>query len=140
MILLATQFRIGDEAILLVAALDVVEQHSLGIRIGGAKLLRALEHQVLQVVGETGGLGGIVLRAGAHSNEGLDARLLGVYGEVDFQAVVEGVDAGLHLVALHSFVLVVLGRCGSKDGAKHDDCAQDCFLHIVVIFYNSRGS
>ena len=48
------------EAVLLVAGLDGVEQRLLGLVVARAITLCALEHQVLQIVGQTSGLGGVI--------------------------------------------------------------------------------
>ena len=52
--------RVGELAILLVARLYFVEERLFGGVVGGAELLRALKHQVLQIVGQTCGLCRIV--------------------------------------------------------------------------------
>ena len=108
-ILLPTQFRVGDEAILLVACLDIVQQRGFGLGVGDTKLISALEHQVFQIVSQTRCLGRVVLRSCTHSDEGLDARLLLVDGEIHLQTVVEGVNARLRHIALKGLILVVFG-------------------------------
>ena len=51
---------VGDLAVLLIASLNLVEIGCLFHWVAGAKLLGSLEHEVLQVVGESGGLGRVV--------------------------------------------------------------------------------
>ena len=110
-VLLATKFRIADEAILLIAAFDVGQQRGFSIRIDGSETLCAFKHQVFQIVGETRRLCRIVLRTCTYGDISLYARFLGVHGKIYFQSVVEGIDAGLHQVALDDFVLVVFSCC-----------------------------
>ncbi len=108
---------------MLVTGLYVVEINFLGHRVGGAERLGAFKHKVLKVVGQASGLGWVVLRAGAHGYVGLYARLFLVDAEVDRQAVVESVDAGLGRIALHCLVFVLAAAGGEnchKGGAnKH---------------------
>ena len=107
MVSLAALCRVCHAAVLLVAVLDVVEiRLFLGV-VDGAEFLCPLEHQVLQIVCESCCFGRVVAATGAHGDVGLDARLLVVYRQVDFQTVVEGVDAGVHRVTWHGLVLVV---------------------------------
>ena len=108
-ILLAALFGVGDEAILLVASLNVVQQRSLGGGIGDTKLVGSLEHQVLQIVCQTRCLCRIVLRTRADSNERLDTGLLFVDGEIHLQTIVEGVDARLRHITLEGLILVIFG-------------------------------
>ena len=60
---------------------------------------------MLQIVCQTGRLGRVVLRTCTHSDVSLNARLLFVNREIDLQTVVEGIDARLHGVAVHTFVV-----------------------------------
>ena len=94
----AATLGILHEAILLVAGLDGVEKGLLGGIVACAVLLGALEHQVLQVMGQTGGLGRIVARTGAHGDMGRDARALVVLAEEDLKAVAQGVTLCSHRV------------------------------------------
>ena len=106
---LASLLGVGHLAVALVALLYLVEVGLLLGVVGGAKLLGSLKHKVLQIVSQTGGLGWVVARTGAHGDVGLDAWLLLVYTQIHFQTIVKRVDATLHGVALHGLVLVVLG-------------------------------
>ena len=100
---------VGKCAIFLIACLDVVEIGLFLCQIRGAEMGRSLKHQVLQVVGQAGGLRRVVARTRADGNVGLDARFCPVHRKVDFQAVVEGVDTCLHGIAFHRSVGVILG-------------------------------
>ena len=82
---------VGSLAINLVEALNLVEIDLFLLPVGGTQLVAALEEHMLQIVGQTGGLLGVVFRAGAHGDVGLDARGVLVDAEEDLQAVVEGV-------------------------------------------------
>ena len=116
---LASLLGVGHLAVALVALLYLVEVGLLLGVVGGAKLLGSLKHKVLQIVSQTGGLGWVVARTGAHGDVGLDAWFLLVYTQIHFQTIVKRVDATLHGVALHGLVLVVLGdglqRRGQQD-------------------------
>ena len=111
---------VGDEAIFLVAAFDVVEVGQLFLVVGGAELLCALEHEVLKVVGETRGLVRVVAASRAHGDVGLDARLLFVYRQIDGEAVFKCVDAALHHVTLYR--LVVVGRGMERESEPECNC------------------
>ena len=127
---------VGEGAVFLITRLDVVQERLLGGRVGGAELVGALKHQVLKVVSQASGLGGVVLRAGAHGDVGLDARLFVVDAQVDLQAVVERVDAGFAEVALHGlkFVLaflLLLVASGKKH--QHRCSKQQCLFRKVFV-------
>ena len=100
---------IFDSTVFFVEALYLVEVWLFRFIVLCAELLGALEHEVLEVVGETGGLLGIVLASDAHCDEGLDTGLFLVDGHVDLEAVVKGVDFGIHGVARNFFVLCAGG-------------------------------
>ena len=101
--------RVGELAVGLVAGLDGVEQRLLCRIVRRAERCRALEHDVLQIVCQTGCLGRVVAASGAHGDVGLYARLLLVHRQIHFQAVVERVDACVHQVAADGLILVILG-------------------------------
>jgi len=98
---------VGGLAVNLEETFDLVEHRFLRGVVRGAELLRAFEHQVFEVVRQTRGLRGVVLAADLHGDIGLDAGRLLVYAHVDFQSVVERVDAGVQRIARHRFVLVL---------------------------------
>ena len=104
-VLLLTCCLVGYGAIFFVALLNLIQQGSLSLGVCSAKLLCTLEHEVLQVVCQTSCLGRVVLRTCTHSDVSLNARLLFVNREIDLQTVVEGIDARLHGVAVHTFVV-----------------------------------
>ena len=98
---------VGQQAVGLIALLYLVQIGCLGDRVAHAELIRTLEHQVLQIVCQSGGLCGVVLRTGAHGDIRLYARLFLVHAQIHLQSVVQGVDACLCQVALHLFILVL---------------------------------
>ena len=101
---------------------DLVEHRLLGFIVHRTEALRALEHQVFEIMGQSGRLGGVVLAAHLHGHVGLDAGLLFVHGHEDLHAVVQGVDFGLERVTGNG--LVALARrhrhqqCGSDENDK----------------------
>lgn len=84
--------RVGLCAVNLEEGLDGVEHRLLGGVVGGSEALRALEHQVLKVVGESCRLLRIILAADLDRDVGLHARSLLVDGHINLQPVVKGVD------------------------------------------------
>ena len=107
MVGLLAGFGIFQYTVFLVALRNLVEQGCLCLGIGGTKLFCALEHKVLQIVGQAGGLCGVVLRSRTHSDVGLYAGLLCIHAQIHLQAIVESVDAGVHLVPVYCLILVV---------------------------------
>ena len=99
---------IGKLAISLIALFDLCQQRSLSLGVIRTKLFRALKHQVLQVVSQTCRFRRVILRTCTYSDECLDTRFLRVYREIYLQTVVECVDARLHLIARHCFILILL--------------------------------
>ncbi|CDC95889.1 unknown [Alistipes sp. CAG:268] len=98
--------------------LDLIEQRFLGFVVRGTEVRRTLEHEVFEVVGQTGGLGRVVLAADADGDVGLDAGRLLVDAHVDLQSVRKGVDPRFHRIARYRFVLVLAARRGEQS---HDD-------------------
>ena len=85
---LLTGCRVGQLAVDLVALFYLVEQGSLCSGVVGTKLLSTFEHQMLQIVGQTGSLCRVVLGTRAHSDVGLDTGLLFVNTQINLQPVV----------------------------------------------------
>ena len=125
---------IGLGAVHFKQAVDGLEHRLFGRVVLGTETLGALEHHVLEVVGETGIVGGIVLAARADGHVGLDAGLVLVDGHVHFQAVGEGVDLCLHRISLHGLVLVA--ACHGNGGDRRQE---DEFFHIGRIEYAKIG-
>ena len=124
----AARSLLGNAAVDLEEHFYLVEQWFLGLVVGGAELRRALEHEVLEVVGQAGGLGRIVLAAHLHGDVGLDAGRFGIDAHVDLQSVVERIDAGGEGVALHGFVSVFLTRRTAERQQRDDQKTQ--IFHI----------
>ena len=106
---LLTRIRIRQLAISLIALFNLCEQRGLSLGVIRTKLFRALKHQVLQVVSQSCRFRRVILRTCTYSDECLDAWFLRVYREIYLQTVVEGIDARLHLIARHCFILILLG-------------------------------
>ena len=116
---LAALSRVGQLAIILVALLNVIQQGCFGLGVSDTELVSTLEHQMFQVVGQACSLGGVVLGTRAHGNVCLNARLFLVDTEVDFQSVVERVDARLRQVTL-DFLILVLAATRQEHSNAHD--------------------
>lgn len=56
-----TAQRVGGMAILLITVLDTVQQGCFLYGVGNAEVGCAFEHEMFEVMGEAGGLGGIIL-------------------------------------------------------------------------------
>ena len=129
---------VGGLAIDLELLLNLVEQGLFKCVVLGAELLGTFEHQVLEVVGQTGGLGGVVLSAYAHSDVGLDARSLFVDGHVDLQSVVQCVDTSLQRIVGDTLVAVLLRGAAAQQSSCQDDSCQLAkkwmFLHKQNFF------
>ena len=110
--------RVGEFAVALISAGNLVEIWLLLGVVGGAEFLGTLEHQVLQIMCKTSSLGRIVSRARLHCDVSLQARLLLVHRHIHLQSVVEGIDAGFHGITRYGGVMIVLG-CGVE--ASHQD-------------------
>ena len=98
---------VGGVLVDLVQLLYLVKQRFLGCIVRGAEMLGALEHDVLEIVGQTGVVSGVVLSAAADCDHGLEPRLVFVDGHVDLKTVVHGVDLGLEWVAFDSLILSI---------------------------------
>ena len=106
-------------AINLEQLLNLVEQRLLGLVVLRTELLRTLEHQVLEVVSQTGCLGGVVLTTHANSDVGLDSGLLVADRHIYFQTVIERIDTGLSRIALDALVSV-LRSASREQHSRHD--------------------
>ena len=115
MIGLLAGYRICQLTIGLVTLFYLVEQGRFCCRIVGTKQLGALEHQMLQVVGQARRLGRVVLRARAHGDIGLNTRLVLIDRKIHLQSVVKRVDASLRQIALDGLVLVVFSLSGHPE-------------------------
>ncbi len=96
-------------AICLEKRLYLIEHRLLGCVVGRTELLRALEHQVFKIMGQTGGLRRVVLAPDLDRYVGLYTGLFFVDGHEDFQSIVQCVDFGLQRIPLDSFILLSAG-------------------------------
>ena len=97
---------------------DLVEHGFLGGVVGRSELFGSLEHQVFEVVCQTGRLGGVVLAADPHGDGRLDAGLLLHDAHIDLQSVGKRVNPGFQRIARHRFVLVF---AASRSEHREDD-------------------
>ena len=97
---------VGRLAVNLEELFDLVEQGLLGFVVARAELLGALEHQMFEIVGQTGRFARVVLAADFHGDVGFDARFCLIDAHIDFQSVIQRVDTGLERVVLDRFVRV----------------------------------
>ena len=105
-------------AVHLKETVDGREHRLLGLVVLGAELLGTLEHHVLEVVGEAGVVGGVVLAARPDGDIGLDAGFVLVDAHIHFQAVGKGVDLRLERISLHGLILGAAG-CGQDGQGRH---------------------
>ena len=92
---------VHGDAVLLEEGFDLIEKRFLGGIVGGSKAFRSLEHEMLEVMGQTGSLERVVLGAHLHGYVGLDAGSFLVYAHIDLEAVVERIDLGSEGIPLH---------------------------------------
>ena len=120
---LGTLGLVGGAAIDLVEVLNLLDINLFLLPVGGAQLVAALEEHMFQIVGQAGGFLGVVLRAGAHGDVGLDARGVLVDAEEDLQAVVERVFAHLQRIVgigLVGVLLLCKGRRAHNEHRGHE--------------------
>ena len=112
--------RVRQAAIHLIQGVNLGQQRFFGLIILGAELLGSLEHHVLQVVGQAGVVGRIVLSSSMHGDVGLDTGLVLVHGHIDLQPVVQGVNLCLQRISLHSVIPRASGKgqCSQSDQKK----------------------
>ena len=108
MIGLLTGLGVGQLPISLVTLLNFSEQGGLCLWVVRTKLLRTLEHQVLQVVSQTCGLRWVVLRTCTHSDIRLDPRLLLIHREIHLQPIIQGIYPRLHHIPRYCDILTCL--------------------------------
>lgn len=94
---------VGSRTVNFEQTLDFVEQRFLGCVILRTELLGTLEHQMFEIVSQTGRFGRVVLRADTDGNKRLHTRFLLVHRHVDFKSVVESIDTCGGRVARHRF-------------------------------------
>ena len=135
--------RVGEGSIVLKERGDSVEQGFLGLVVLGAELSGTLEHQMLQVMCQTRGLGRVVLRTCAYGNVGLDAWLFLVDSHGHCQSVLQLVGLDVHRIARHGLEAVasIAAACYQQNDAAYEHRAgkefADSFVHgvfDVVIF------
>ena len=104
--------RVGCLPVSFVESLDFVEHGLFRDVILGSELRCSLEHDVFEVVGESGGLSRVVLSAGSHGDGGLDSGLVVVDHEIDAESIVERADFHVPRVAFNALIVVFVGSEG----------------------------
>ena len=111
--------------------LDGIEKRLFGFVVHGSVLLCTLEHEVFQVVRQTGGFGWVVLTAHTYSDVGLYAWSFLIHGHVNLQSIAQGVHLGIHRVIGYGGVLILAARTGRKHQATHHPKRQAQGLEII---------
>ena len=96
--------RLVDFPVLLEQLFNLVKQRLLLLPVLGAEVFGTLEHEVLEVVGQSGSFGWVELAARPGGDCHLDFRCLPVDGHVHLQTVVQSVDARVNRVVRDGFV------------------------------------
>ena len=99
--------------------LDGIEKRFFGFIIHGSVLLGTLEHEVFQVVRQTGSFGRVVLTAHTYSNVGLYAWSFLIHGHVHLQTILQGIHLGIHRVIGYGGVLILAACTRRKHQATH---------------------
>ena len=115
---------IRQGAVHLKQTVDGREHRLLRLVVLRSELFRPLEHHVLEVVGETRIVGGIVLSARADGDIGLDTRLVLVDGHIHGQTVLQGIDLRVQRISLHGLILFAATHGNGGQGRQEKD-----FLH-----------
>ena len=105
---LLTSLRISQFAIGLITLFDLIEQGFLSRIVVRTKLLGTLEHQVLQIMRQTSGLCRIILRSRSYCNIRLNTGFLLIHAQIHLQPIIQGIDARLHHISWHNFILIIL--------------------------------
>ena len=109
---------------LVVELRDAIEMRALAVEVEGAERRRALEHHVLEVVGEAGRLRRVVAGPRPDRDPGLKPRLTPVGADVDGQAVRQTVD----------------GHAQRIVGRRRGDRLGQAARAVVVVVVNSSSS
>ena len=105
MIYCQTLLRVGLGPINIELLFYLVKQWFLCSIIGCAETLRAFEHDMLQIVSETGIVRRIVLTSVTDCDVSLKSGLFLIYGHINLKSVVEGINLDLHRVSLDCLIL-----------------------------------
>ena len=107
-----------EHAVGLEQVFNLLDEYLLLCPVGGAEFLGALEHHVLQIVGQAGGLVGVVARTGTHGDVGLDFRSVFINAHEDFKTVVQRVFAHIQRVVGIGLVLIrfLCHHCAAGEG------------------------
>ena len=100
--------RVCHVAILFVKFLNLLQIRAFCLVVGSTKLIRSFKHNVFKVVCQACCFSRVVAATRTHGNVSLNAWFLFIYTDIDFQPVVEGVDACLHRVVGHAFISTCL--------------------------------
>ena len=104
---------IGEFAVLFKFLLNLVQERFLLLVVHCSKLLCALEHKVLEIVGKTGGLGRVVLCSNPYCYVGLNSWSLLIYSHIDLKTILQGVNAGIERIIFSALVAGASVDCNS---------------------------
>ena len=105
---------VGRLPIHLELCFDGIEKRLFRFVIHRSILLCTLEHEMFQIMRQTGSFGWVVLATHTHGNVCLDAWSFLVDGHIDLQAIVQGVDLGVQRVIGDGGVIVLASSAGCK--------------------------
>ena len=131
--------RVGECAVIFKQRSDGVKQGFLSLIVLCAELRGSLEHQMLQVMCQACGLGGVVFRTGTHGDVGLDAWLFLVDSHRHRQSVLQLVGLDVHGVARRGLIVVAVVTAAScqQNGAAYEHCAgkdfSNAFVHKIYL-------
>src|SRR5690606_37809489 len=84
--------------------LDTVEVDALLLPVKRTEICGTLEHNVFQIVRETGIICRVVLAACLNSDLGLDSWLAFIAAEINLQSIFQGVNANIQQITRNVFV------------------------------------
>ena len=123
-----------EHAVGLKQVFNLLDEHLLLLPVGGAEALGTLEHHVLQVVGEAGGLVRVVARAGTNGDVGLNLRSIFVNAHEHLQTIVQRILTHIQRVVGIGLVLVgLLGQEGAtaEHRQRHKTNNKTNLFHLI---------
>ena len=105
---------VGRLPIHLELCFDGIEKRLFRFVIHRSILLCTLEHEMFQIMRQTGCFGRVVLATYTHGNVSLDARSFLVDGHVDFQTIVQCIDLCVQRIIRNRSILIFASLAGCK--------------------------